>query len=51
MKPKKITRSVTTELFFTYFLGYIAITVIIAISLIGSIIAYEFLCNPSIYNS
>lgn len=51
MKPKKITRSVTTELFFTYFLGYIAITVIIVISLIGSIIAYEFLCNPSTYNA
>lgn len=51
MKPKKITRSVTTELFFTYFFGYIAITVIISLSAISSIVAYEFLCNPSKYNT
>lgn len=51
MKPKEITRSVTTELFFTYFFGYIAITAIILISAISSIIAYEFLCNPSKYNT
>lgn len=51
MRTKKITRSVTTELFFIYFLGYIAITAIIILAVIGSIITYEVLCRSRIYNS
>ncbi|OOM75566.1 HAMP domain-containing sensor histidine kinase [Clostridium sp. BL-8] len=51
MRTKKVRRSVTTELFFTYFIGYIAITVIIFLAVIGSITAYEFLCNSRTYNS
>lgn len=51
MKTKKMKRSVTTELFFVYFLGYIAITVIILVAVIGSIVAYEALCNSNTYNS
>jgi len=51
MKAKKIKRSVTAELFFMYFTGYIAITVILIVGIIFSIAGYEFLCNPSTYNS
>ncbi|EKQ50915.1 MULTISPECIES: HAMP domain-containing sensor histidine kinase [unclassified Clostridium] len=51
MNGKKIKRSVTTELFFTYFLGYIAINVILLITVIGSIVAYEVVCSPRTYNS
>ena len=51
MKAKKIKRSVTAELFFIYFLGYIAITIILIVGIIFSIVAYEILCNPSTYNS
>jgi signal transduction histidine kinase len=51
MKVKKIRRSVTTEFFFTYFLGYIAVTVIILLAVLGSIILYEFFCNSRTYNS
>lgn len=51
MKAKKIKRSVTTEFFFTYFLGYIAVTVIILLAILSSIIIYEFFCSPRTYNS
>ena len=51
MKVKKIKRSVTAELFFMYFLGYIAITIILLVGISFSIIGYEYLCNPSTYNS
>ena len=51
MKVKKLKRSVTTELFCIYFFGYIAITIILIVGIIFSIVGYEFLCNPSTYNS
>lgn len=51
MKAKKIKRSVTAELFFIYFLGYIAITIILIVGVIFSIVSYETLCSPSTYNS
>ena len=50
MKAKKIKRSVTAELFFIYFLGYIAITIIIIAGIVFSVLAYEILCSPSTYN-
>ena len=34
-----------------YFLGYIAITIILLVGISFSIIGYEYLCNPSTYNS
>ncbi|MCE5221990.1 MAG: HAMP domain-containing histidine kinase [Clostridium sp.] len=51
MKSKKIKRSVTAELFFIYFLGYIAITIILIVGVLFSIVTYEILCSPSTYNS
>lgn len=51
MKPKKIKRSVTAELFYIYFLGYLAITTILIAGVVFSISAYEVLCNPRTYNS
>ncbi|WP_271812174.1 sensor histidine kinase [Clostridium beijerinckii] len=51
MKAKRIKRSVTTELFFIYFLGYIAINIILLIAIIGSIVVYGTLCGPNTYNS
>ena len=51
MKVKKIKRSVTAELFFMYFLGYIAITIILIAGVVFSVVSYEFLCNPRTYNS
>ena len=51
MKVKKIKRSVTAELFCIYFLGYIAITIILVVGIVFSIVAYEVLCSPSTYNS
>ncbi|WP_017213032.1 sensor histidine kinase [Clostridium beijerinckii] len=51
MKVKRIKRSVTTELFFIYFLGYIAINIILLIAIIGSIVVYGTLCGPNTYNS
>jgi len=50
MKARKIKRSVTAELFFIYFLGYIAITVILILGIVLSVSAYEILCNPRTYN-
>lgn len=51
MKGKKIKRSVTTEFFFTYFIGYVAVTVIILSAVLFSVMAYEFFCNSHTYNS
>lgn len=51
MKIRKIKRNVTAELFFIYFFGYIAITIILAVGVIFSIGAYKILCNPRTYNS
>lgn len=51
MRIRKIKRNVTAELFFIYFFGYIAITLILAVGLIFSIGAYKILCNPRTYNS
>lgn len=51
MKMAKRTRSVTSELFFIYFLGYILITVIVIVSVFFSLIAYEVLCGQRMYNS
>lgn len=51
MKTAKRTRSVTTELFFIYFLGYILITVIVIVSIFFSLIMYEVLCGQRMYNS
>ncbi|OPJ64053.1 sensor histidine kinase [Clostridium chromiireducens] len=51
MRAKRIKRSVTTELFFIYFIGYIAINLILLAAVIGSIAAYEILCNPRTYTS
>lgn len=51
MKIAKRTRSVTTELFFIYFLGYILITVIVIGSIFFSLITYEVLCGQRMYNS
>ena len=51
MKIKKIKRSVTAELFFIYFLGYLVITIILVIGIVFSIDAYKVLCNPRTYNS
>jgi signal transduction histidine kinase len=51
MRIKKIKRNVTVELFFIYFLGYIAITIILVAGVIFSIGAYKILCNPRTYNS
>ncbi len=51
MRIKKIKRNVTAELFCIYFLGYIAITLILAAGVVFSIGAYKFLCNPRTYNS
>lgn len=50
MNTKKVRRSVTTEFFFTYFLGYIGITVIILLAVLGSFILYQFFCSPCTYN-
>ena len=50
MKVKKLKRSVTTELFCIYFLGYIAITIILIAGVVFSVVSYEFLCNPRTYN-
>ncbi len=51
MKIAKRIRSVTSELFFIYFLGYILITVIVIVSVFFSLIAYEVLCGQRMYNS
>lgn len=51
MRNKKVPRSVTTELFVIYFLGYIAITAVIILVVIGSITEYEALCNSPTYNA
>lgn len=51
MKIAKKTRSVTSELFFIYFLGYILITVIVLVSIFFSLIMYEMLCGQRMYNS
>lgn len=51
MKMAKRTRSVTSELFFIYFFGYILITVIVIVSVFFSLIAYEVLCGQRMYNS
>lgn len=51
MKIAKKTRSVTSELFFIYFLGYISITVIVLVSIFFSLIIYEILCGQRMYNS
>lgn len=37
--------------FFIYFLGYIAINIILLIAIIGSIVVYGTLCGPNTYNS
>jgi len=51
MRIKKIKRNVTVELFFIYFLGYIAITIILVVGVVFSMGAYKILCNPNTYNS
>lgn len=48
---KKSKRSVTTELFCTYSLGYIAITVIIVLSIFVSMISYGIICSEITYSS
>lgn len=47
---KKCPRSVTTEMFFVYFLGYIAISVILLIAIHLSFLIYEVTCSRRTYN-
>lgn len=51
MKHSQNNRSVVTELFFTYFFGYISITVMIMIGVFLSIIIYGILCTFPKYSS
>lgn len=51
MKINKAKRSVKVELFFIFFLGYIAISVIVLGCIIFSLIIYEVICGQRIYNS
>lgn len=50
MKCNKRVRSVTTEMFFVYFLGYIAISVILLIAIHLSFKVYEITCSRRTYN-
>lgn len=51
MKHSQNNRSVVTELFFTYFFGYISLTVMIMIGVFLSIIIYGILCTFPKYSS
>ncbi|AQR98738.1 alkaline phosphatase synthesis sensor protein PhoR [Clostridium saccharobutylicum] len=51
MKHSKNNRSVVTELFFTYFIGYISLTAMIMIGVFLSIIIYGILCTFTKYSS
>ena len=51
MKINKAKRSVKVELFFIFFLGYIAISVIVLGCIILSLMIYEVICGQRIYNS
>lgn len=50
MKSNKPSRSVTTEVFFVYFLGYIAISVILILAINLSFKLYEISCSRRTYN-
>ena len=50
MRARKIKRSVTAELFYIYFLGYITITIILIVGVMFSIFSYKILCSSSTYN-
>ena len=51
MKSNKRVRSVTTEMFFVYFLGYIAISIILIFAIHLSFKIYEVACSRRTYNS
>ena len=50
MKSDKRIRSVTTEMFFVYFLGYIAISIIHMVETHLSFKIYEVACSTRTYN-
>lgn len=50
MKSNQSPRSVTTEVFFVYFLGYIAIFVILILAINLSFKLYEISCSIRTYN-
>lgn len=50
MKSKKRVRSVTTEMFFVYFLGYITISIILILAIHLSFKFYEIACSRRTYN-
>ena len=50
MKHNKHARSVTLEMFFVYFLGYIAISLILLIVISLSFKFYELACSRRTYN-
>lgn len=50
MKSNKRVRSVTTEMFFVYFLGYIAISIILFLAIHLSFKIYEVACSRRTYN-
>ena len=50
MKSNKRVRSVTTEMFFVYFLGYIAISIILLLATHLSFKIYEVACSRRTYN-
>ena len=50
MKSDKRIRSVTTEMFFVYFLGYIAISIILMLATHLSFKIYEVACSTRTYN-
>lgn len=51
MKDRIKKRSVTTELFIIYFLGYIGLSIVIFSSINISFKIYKFLCSQRTYNS
>lgn len=50
MKSNKHVRSVTTEMFFVYFLGYITISIILLFAIHLSFKVYEIACSRRTYN-
>lgn len=51
MKLNKRKRSVTTELFFTYFLGYVTFTIILLLTIFCSIVSYGLISTLPTYNT
>ena len=50
MKSKRYARSVTTEMFFVYFFGYVMISLVMFISVYLSFKLYEVACSIRTYN-